>query len=149
MGQAGRSRFWSWGCELEVGGSPVISVWTSTWGVNTGGSEGIGWGGINAVPVVVLDMDVVGKALNLVKIGLVLGLSSKGVRYRNWEWKGGQVDKREWEDGADGLPPKVGEFVLVGVTVSVDELEIVVKVCLELNFVELHFNFGLQQEKSG
>jgi len=43
----------------------------------------------------------------------------------------------------DGLPPKVCEFVLIGVTVGVDELEIVVKVCLELNFVELHFNFGL------
>jgi len=50
-----------------------------------GRSEGIGWGGIDAVPVVVLNVDVVGKALNLVKIGLVLGLSSKGVRYRNWE----------------------------------------------------------------
>jgi len=49
----------------------------------------------------------------------------------------------------DGLPPKVGEFVLIGVTVSVDKLEIVIKVCLELNFSELHFNFGLQQEKSG
>jgi len=43
----------------------------------------------------------------------------------------------------DRMPPKVGEFVLVGVTVGVDELEIVVKVCLESNFVELHFNFGL------
>jgi len=30
-------------------------------------------------------VDVVGKALNLGKIGLVLGLSSEGVRYRNWE----------------------------------------------------------------
>jgi len=50
-----------------------------------GGSKGIGQGRVNAVPVVVLDVDVVGKALNLVKIGLVLSLSSKGVRYRNWE----------------------------------------------------------------
>jgi len=49
----------------------------------------------------------------------------------------------------DGLPPKVGESVLVGIAVGVDELEIVVKVCLESNFVELHFNFGLRQEKSG
>jgi len=94
-------------------------------------------------------VDVVGKALNLAKIGLVLGLSSKGVRYRNRERKGRWVDKWEREDGTDGLPPKVGEFVLVGVAVGVDELEIVVKVCLELNFVELHFNFGLRQEKSG
>jgi len=70
---------------LEVGGSPVIGIRTGTWGVNTGGSESIGWGRVNAVPVVVLDVDVVGKALDLVKIGLVLGLSSKGVRYRNWE----------------------------------------------------------------
>jgi len=49
----------------------------------------------------------------------------------------------------DGLPPKIGEFVLVGVAVGIDELETVVKVCLELNFVELHFNFSLQREKSG
>jgi len=48
----------------------------------------------------------------------------------------------------DGLPPKVGKFVLVGVTVSVNELEIVAKVCLESNLIELHFNFGLRQEKS-
>jgi len=57
----------------------------NTWGVNTGRSKGIGWSRVDAVPVVVLDVDVVGKALNLVKIGLVLGLSSKGVRYRNWK----------------------------------------------------------------
>jgi len=50
-----------------------------------GRSEGVSWGGVDAVPVVVLDVDVVGKALNLGKIGLVLSLSSKGVRYRNWE----------------------------------------------------------------
>jgi len=50
-----------------------------------GGCKGIGWGGVDAVPVVVLDMDVVGKALNLVKIGLVLSFSSKGIRYCNWE----------------------------------------------------------------
>jgi len=49
----------------------------------------------------------------------------------------------------DGLPPKVGKFVLIGVTIGVDELEIVIKVCLESNFVKFHFNFSLQQEKSG
>jgi len=43
----------------------------------------------------------------------------------------------------DGLPLKIGKFVLIGVTVSVDKLEVVVKVCLESNFIELHFNFGL------
>jgi len=50
-----------------------------------GGSEGIGWGGIDTVPIVVLDVDVVWKALNLGKIGLILSLSSEGVRYHNWE----------------------------------------------------------------
>jgi len=50
-----------------------------------GRSDGIGWGRVDAVPVVVLDVDIVGKALNLVKIGLVLSLSSKGVRYCNWK----------------------------------------------------------------
>jgi len=84
-GRIGGSRFWGWGGKLEVGGSPVIGVRTSTWGVNTGGSKGIGWSGIDAVPVVVLDVDVVGKVLNLGKMGLVLGLSSEGVRYCNWE----------------------------------------------------------------
>jgi len=47
------------------------------------------------------------------------------------------------------LPPKIGEFVLVGVAIGVDKLEVIVKVCLESNFVEFHFNFGLQEEKSG
>jgi len=70
---------------LEVGGSPVIGVRTSTWGVDTGRAKGIGWGGIDAVPVVVLNVDAVGKVLNLGKIGLVLSLSSGGIRYRNWE----------------------------------------------------------------
>ena len=50
-----------------------------------GRPKGIGWGRVDTVPVVVLDVDVVGKGLNLVKIGLVLGLSSKGIRYHNWE----------------------------------------------------------------
>jgi len=50
-----------------------------------GRSDGIGWDRVDAIPVVVLDVDVVGKALNLVKIGLVLSLSSKGVRYHNWK----------------------------------------------------------------
>jgi len=50
-----------------------------------GGSKGVGWGRIDAVPVVVLNVDTVGKVLNLGKMGLVLGLSSEGVRYRNWE----------------------------------------------------------------
>jgi len=49
----------------------------------------------------------------------------------------------------DGLPPKIGKLVLVGVAVSINKLEIVIKVCLELNFIELHFNFSLQQEKLG
>jgi len=47
------------------------------------------------------------------------------------------------------LPPKIGEFILVGVTIGIDELEVVVKVCLKSNFVKFHFNFGLRQEKSG
>jgi len=54
----GGSGFWGGGCKLEVGGSPVIGV--STWGVNMGRSDSIGWSGVDAVPVVVLDMDVVG-----------------------------------------------------------------------------------------
>jgi len=45
-----------------------------------GRSDSIGWGGIDAVPVVFLDVDAVGKGMNLVKIGLVLGLSSEGIR---------------------------------------------------------------------
>jgi len=50
-----------------------------------GGSKGVSWGRVDAVPVVVLDVDVVGKVLNLGKMGLILGLSSEGVRYRNRE----------------------------------------------------------------
>jgi len=84
-GQVGGSGFRGWGHKLEVGGSPVIGIGTGTWGIDAGRSEGVSWGRVNAVPVVVLNVDVVGKALNLGKIGLVLSLSSKGVRYRNWE----------------------------------------------------------------
>jgi len=93
---------------------------------------------------VVLDVDVVGKVLNLGKIGLILGLSSKGVRYRNRERKGWRVDEWEREDGADGLPPKVCEFVLIGVAVGVDELEVVVKACLKLNFIKFHFKIWIK-----
>jgi len=50
-----------------------------------GRSEGVGWGRIDAVPIVVLDVDVVGKVLNLGKMGLVLSLSSEGIRYCNWK----------------------------------------------------------------
>jgi len=63
--------------------------------------------------------------MNLVKIGLVLGLSSKGVRLHNGECKTWWVDKREQKVGKGGLPPKVGKFVLVEVAISVDKLEIV------------------------
>jgi len=45
----------------------------------------------------------------------------------------------------DGLPPKIGKLVLVGVAVGVDKSEIVNKLCLELNFVKLHFDFSLRQ----
>ena len=49
----------------------------------------------------------------------------------------------------DWLPPKIGKFVLVGVAVGVDKSEIIHKLCLESNFTEFHFNFGLRQQKSG
>jgi len=57
-GRVGGSRFRGWGCKLEIGGSPVISIRTGTWGVNIGRSEGISWGRVDAVPVVVLDVKV-------------------------------------------------------------------------------------------
>ena len=57
-GGVGGSGFQGGGCKLEVGGSPVIGI--SAWGVNTGSSDGIGWSGVDAIPVVVLDVDAIG-----------------------------------------------------------------------------------------
>ena len=59
------------------------------------------------------------------------------------------INKREFEIVDSGFPHKVGEFVLIAFAISVDELEVVIRNCLESNFIELHFNFGLRQTKSG
>ena len=75
-------------------------------------------------------------------MGLVLGLSSLGVRLGNGEgvdtWIG------NWVMGVDsGTPLKIDEFVLIVVAIGVDESEVVIFGCLELNFVKFNFNFGL------
>ena len=59
------------------------------------------------------------------------------------------VNEGEFEIVDRGFPHEGGEFVLIAFAICVDKLEVVICNCLELNFVELHFNFGLQQMKSG
>ena len=64
------------GSELGNSRGPIICICT--------GSRGAGSGsGIDGVPVMVLDLDIVWKGPYMVKVGLVLGLSSLGVRLRN------------------------------------------------------------------
>ena len=59
------------------------------------------------------------------------------------------VNEREFKIVDCGFPHKIGEFVLIAFAIGVDELEVIICNCLESNLVELHFNFGLRQMKSG
>ena len=78
-----RTRACAWGVNgydrgSELGGSwgPIIGICTGFWGASSGS-------GIDGVPVVILDLDIVRKGPYVFKAGLVLGLSSLGVRLHN------------------------------------------------------------------
>ena len=64
------------GSELGNSQGPIIGICTGSWGAGLGS-------GVNGVPIVVLDLDIVQKGPYVFKVGLVLGLSSLGVRLRN------------------------------------------------------------------
>ena len=64
------------GSELGSSRGPIFGFCTGSWGAGLGS-------GIDGVPVVVLDLDIVRKGLYVFKAGLVLGLSSLGVRLHN------------------------------------------------------------------
>jgi len=64
------------GSELGSSWGPVVGVCTRSWGAGLGS-------GVDTVPVVVLDLDIVQKGPYLFKAGLVLGLSSLGIRLHN------------------------------------------------------------------
>ena len=64
------------GSELGSSWGPIIGICTGSWGAGLGS-------GINGVPIVVLDLDIVQKGPYVFKVGLVLGFSSLGVRLRN------------------------------------------------------------------
>jgi len=67
---------YSQGSELSSSRGPIISICIRFWGAGLGS-------GFDTVPVVVLDLDIVQKGLYLFKAGLVLSISSLGVRLRN------------------------------------------------------------------
>ena len=64
------------GSELGSSWGPIIGICTRSWGASLSS-------GVDRVPVVVLDLDIVRKEPYVFKAGLVLGLSSLGVRLRN------------------------------------------------------------------
>ena len=64
------------GGELGSSRGPIIGICTGSWGTSSGS-------GVDGVPIVVLDLDIVRKGPYVLKAGLVLGLSSLGVRLRN------------------------------------------------------------------
>ena len=64
------------GSELGSSRGPIIGICT--------GSRGAGsCGRVNTVPIVVLDLDIVRKGPYVFKVGLLLSLSSLGVRLCN------------------------------------------------------------------
>jgi len=67
---------YGWGSELSSPWGPVIGICIGSWGAGSGS-------GVDAVPVVVLDLDIVRKGPYLFKAGLVFSLSSLGVRLYN------------------------------------------------------------------
>jgi len=74
--RAGRVDGYSRGSKLSGSRGPIIGICIRFWGAGLGS-------GLNTVPVVVLDLDIVQKGLYLFKVGLVLGVSSLGVRLHN------------------------------------------------------------------
>ena len=64
------------GSELGSSWGPIIGISTGSWGAGSGS-------GVDAIPVMVLDLDIVRKGPYVFKVGLVLGLSSLGVGLHN------------------------------------------------------------------
>ena len=64
------------GSELGSSWGPIIGICTGSWGAGSGS-------GINRVPVMVLDLDIVRKGPYVFKAGLILSFSSLGVRLCN------------------------------------------------------------------
>jgi len=64
------------GSELGSSRGPIIGICTGSWGAGLGS-------GVDTVPVVVLDLDIVRKGPYVFKVGLELSLSSLGVRLHN------------------------------------------------------------------
>jgi len=67
---------YGWGSELSSPWGLVIGICIRSWGAGSGS-------GVDAVPVVDLDLDIVQKGPYLFKASLVLSLSSLDVRLHN------------------------------------------------------------------
>jgi len=70
----------------------------------SGSLQGNVWSGINAVPVMILNLDIIWQSLNLGKLGLVLRFSSLGVRLGNGEGVLSGVDECEFVVLDGGFP---------------------------------------------
>ena len=137
----GSSGLGGWGGKLKICRYPVIGIGTQFWGTVPGG--------IDTIPISVLDLDIVRKGLYLFKAGLILGFSSLGIRLGNGECVIGGVNEGESWSVDRGIPLKGGELVCVIFTICIDKSEVVAFCCLNSNFVKFNFNFGLRQTKSG
>jgi len=115
----------------------------------SGSLQGNVWSGINAVPVMSLNMDIIRQSLNSGELGLVLGLLALGVGLSNGEGVLSGVDEHKFVvlDGGfpDGGIERIGVFFAIGVNELISDRSC----CEKSNFIKFHLYLGLRQEKPG
>jgi len=116
---------------------------------SSGSLQGNVWSGINTVPVMILNMDIIWQSLYSLKLGLVLGFSTLGIGLSNGEGVLSWVDKHKFMVLDSGFPDGSVEQIGVFLAISVNELISDRSCCEESNFVKFHLNLGLRQEKLG
>jgi len=70
----------------------------------SGSLQGNVWSGINVVPVMILNVDIIWQSLNLGELGLVLDFSSLGIGLGNGEGILVGIDKCKFLVLDDGFP---------------------------------------------
>ena len=85
----------------------------------SGSLQGNVWSGINAVPVMSLNMDIIWQSLNSGELSLILGFPTLGVGLSNGEGVLGWVDERKFVVLDSGFPEggveRIGVFFAIGV----------------------------------
>jgi len=105
----------------------------------SGSLQGNVWSGINTVPVMNLNMDIIQQSLNSDKLGLILRFSTLGIGLSNGEGVLGWVDKRKFVVLDSGFPEGGVERIGVFFTISVNKLISDRSCCKKLNFVKFYF----------